>query len=350
MTTGPRWRAPALAWAGILAWLLAILVALVLAADAPLGESLSGFLNGAFGGRRFGYLLNTVSRAALIGGMALSVLLSFRAGLFNIGGEGQLALGGLATAVLGLALPGPPLLVAALAILGGMAAGALWAVLAGALWLRLGVPLLIGTLLLNYPAVLFASYLVGNPLRDQSSGLPETAQLPQAVWLPLFPGTRLDTGVLLIAVAAVVTVAYCQSTTHALRARLMGLAPAFARASGLPAGRLALQTLAASGALAGLVGAVAVLGLQHRFTDDALTQPLYAWTGILAVLLVRMNPWLVLVSAFFFAAIQTGASGMERAAQVPKELALCLQAAIILFVASRGAGLSLASRPEDRDA
>ena len=98
-----------------------------------------------------------------------------------------------------------------------------------------------------------------------------------------------------------------------------------------------------SGAIAGLVGAIAVFGIHHRYIDGMLVQPLYAWTGIIAVLLVGMIPWLVPLSGFFFAAIQTGAAGMERTAGVPKEIALVMQAVIILFVASRVSGALLAS-------
>ena len=98
-----------------------------------------------------------------------------------------------------------------------------------------------------------------------------------------------------------------------------------------------------SGAMAGLVGAVAVFGIYHRYIDGMLVEPLYAWTGIIAVLLVGMIPWLVPFAGLFFAAVETGAAGMERTAGVPQEISLVLQAVIILFVASRVSGALLAS-------
>ena len=333
--TGRALQQAAGQWLGAVAWVFAILVVLMLLAGADFGAAVQGFVNGAFGGRNRGFLMATLSRATLITGMALAVLLSFRAGLFNIGGEGQLVLGGLAAAVVGLTMPGPPLVVLAAAFAAGMAAGAAWAVLAGLLQLGAGVPLLIGSLLLNYPARYIASYLVGHPLRDVSSGLPQTGLMPRETWLPLFPGTRLDIGILFVLTVAVAVVIYSHFTVHGYRARMTGLAPDFARASGLPVNRLALQTLAMSGAIAGMVGALAVFGVHHRFSDGMLVQPLYAWVGIIAVLLVGMVPAAVPLSGFFFAAIQTGSAGMERAADVPREIALILQAAIILFVASR---------------
>ncbi|WP_309083403.1 ABC transporter permease [Chelativorans sp.] len=333
----------ALSWIGAAAAILAVFFLLMLMVGAPVGEALQGFFNGAFGGRRFSYLMTTLSRAALIIGMAVSVMLSFRAGLFNIGGEGQLVAGGLVAALAAILLPGPPLLVLVVSILAAMLAGAVWALLAGVLQLYVGVPLLVGSLLLNYPARYIASYLVAHPFRDVQSGMLQSHLVPQDMWLPYFPGTRLDIGILLIGFVAVGAIVYSYTTLHGYRARMNGLSPDFARAVGLPVTRLALSTLAMSGAIAGLVGAVAVFGIHHRYIDGMLVQPLYAWTGIIAVLLVGMAPWAVPLSGLFFAAVQTGAAGMERAAGVPKEIALIMQAVIILFVATRVSGALLAS-------
>jgi simple sugar transport system permease protein len=336
-------RSELLPWLGVTVSIAVVLFALMALAGAPFGEALSGFIDGAFGGRRFSYLLTTLSRTALIVGMAISVMLSFRAGLFNIGGEGQLVAGGLVAALVAILLPGPPLVVLIVAIAAAMAAGALWALLAGVLQLYLGVPLLVGSLLLNYPIRYIGSYLVAHPFRDVGSGMVQSHLVPQATWLPYFPGTRLDIGILFIAVASIFAIVYSHATVHGYHARLNGLSADFARAVGLPVNKLALQTLAMSGAIAGLVGAIAVFGIHHRYIDGMLVQPLYAWTGIIAVLLVGMIPWLVPLSGFFFAAIQTGAAGMERTAGVPKEIALVMQAVIILFVASRVSGALLAS-------
>ncbi|MBX3578614.1 MAG: ABC transporter permease [Rhizobiaceae bacterium] len=333
-----------LPWIVMLAWILAILFGLMLLVGANFGEALSGFFNGAFGGRRMAYLAATLSRATLIVGMALSVMISFRAGLFNIGGEGQLVAGGLVSALVAILLPGPPLVVLVAAILAGMAAGALWALLAGVLYLYVGVPLLVGSLLLNFPIRYIASYLVAHPFRDVPSGMLQSHLVPEATWLAYFPGFRLDIGILFIVATSIFAIVYSHTTVHGYQARLNGLSADFARTVGLPVRKLTLQTLAMSGAIAGLVGAIAVFGMHHRYIDGMLVQPLYAWTGIIAVLLVGMIPWLVPLSGLFFAALQTGAAGMERAAGVPKEIALVMQAVIILFVASRVSGAILSAR------
>jgi simple sugar transport system permease protein len=337
------------AWSLTLAWILGILLVLMLALGTPFGAALHGFVDGAFGGKRFSFLMATLSRATLIIGMALSVMLSFRAGLFNIGGEGQLVAGGLVSALVAILLPGPPLLALIAGIAAGMLAGTLWALLAGILQIYVGVPLLVGSLLLNFPIRYVASYLVAHPFRDVPSGMVQSDLVPEGTWLPYFPGLRLDIGILFVAVVAVLAIVYSYTTVHGYRARLNGLSSDFARAVGLPVKSLTLQTLAMSGAIAGLVGAIAVFGIHHRYIDGMLVQPLYAWTGIISVLLVGMIPWLVPLSGFFFAAIQTGAAGMERAASVPKEIALVMQAVIILFVASRVSGALLSSASRARE-
>jgi simple sugar transport system permease protein len=334
-------RSPRLTTGGVLPWLttlasiLAILFALMLAVNAPFGSAIAGFFDGALGGRRFSYLMATLSHATLIAGMATSVMLSFRAGIFNIGGEGQLVAGGLSSALVALAMPGPPFVVLTVSILSGMAAGAVWALLAGVLYLDAGVPLLVGSLLLNFPIRYIASYLVAHPFRDVPSGMLQSYQVPTETWLPYFPGVRLDTGILFIVVISIIAIVYSYRTVHGYHTRLIGLSPDFAWAVGLPVARLTLQTLAMSGAVAGLTGAIAVFGIHHRYVDGMLVQPLYAWKGIIAVLLIGTIPWLVPFSSLFFAALETGAAGMERAAQVPKEIALIMQAVIILFFASR---------------
>lgn len=336
-------------WIGVLAWIFGILLVLMFIANAQFSEAIGAFVEGAFGGRNFAYLLTTLGKATLIVGMALSAMISFRAGLFNIGGEGQLVAGGIVAALIGVYLPGPGWLVLVAGVGGGMAAGALWGLLAGVMYAYLGVPLLIGSLLLNYPARYIASYLVGHPYRDVASGLPQTFQVSRDSWIPFVPGTRLDMGILAIVVVSVLAIIYSGMTVGGYRARMNGLAPDFARASGLPVRAITLKTLLLSGAIAGLVGALAVYGVHHRYIDGSLVQPLYAWIGIIAVLLVGMVPWAVPLSGLFFAAVQTGATGMDRGADVPREIAIIMQAVIILFVAGRVAGANLNGDKERDD-
>ena len=311
-----------------------IITFLVWLADAEIYDSVVAFFKSSLGGRKYAYLMSTISKSAIITGMAISALISFRAGLFNIGGEGQLVVGGLTSAVIGLEMAGFGSFGILVALFSGMFVGAIWGIISGILKLWCGVPILVGSLLLNYPAKFLASYFVSHPFRDVASGMPQSHLLSRDLWLPLVSGTRLDIGFIIILLVFFLTLMYCHLTSMGYKAKMVGLSPDFAISSGLPEKRITLQTLAISGAVAGLVGGIVVLGIQHRFTDGMLIQPLYAWTGIIAALLVNLTPWAIIPAAFFFSAIYTGASGMERIADVPKEIAIIVQGVIILFVAS----------------
>jgi simple sugar transport system permease protein len=118
---------------------------------------------------------------------------------------------------------------------------------------------------------------------------------------------------------------------------MFGAKAPVARASGVQAGRLTLTTMFFSGAIAGVVGAIQVLGVHYRLIDGALSGPGYAWTGLMAAILANNSPIGVVAASLFFAAIQTGAAGMERATSVPSEISFVVQATMILLVASRSA-------------
>lgn len=299
---------------------------------------------GALGGRSGVWA--SLTRATPIVGMGLATAVAFRAGFFNLGGEGQLVLGGLASAVVALALPSGGSATTLVAIAAAALAGGAWAASAGWFEARFGVPLLLSTLLMNYPARFLASYLVNHPLRDVESGLPQTDRIAPAVRLPEIATGRLHVGALMVLVALLVVAFVMRRTPAGYRLRMTGLNRRFARAGGVDMRRQTVSVMFASGALAGLVGAVQVLGVHHRFIDGSLTQPLWAWTGLMVALLSASRPLAVLIAGVFFAAVQTGGFAMERATEVPRELSRVLQALIILLVAARaGIGRALAWRP-----
>ncbi|PVA05472.1 ABC transporter permease [Thalassorhabdomicrobium marinisediminis] len=315
----------------------------LLLAFAPTREAVLAFLNGAFGGRNNFNLYSTLSRFAILLGVAMSVLVSFRAGLLNIGAEGQLVLGGLTAAMIGVYLPAPPLVVTVSALLGAMVVAALWAMLAGLIERATNVPLLIGSLLLNYPAVYLASYFVSHPFRDVNSGATQSFRILREAGLPRFTGTILDYGIVLIGITALVVIVLERTSVFGYRVRMQGYSVGFARASGFPTRRLYYRTLMISGAIAGMTGFVAVFGMNQRFIDGMLTAPLYAWTGIAAVLMAAIIPWVTPITAFFFAALATGAIGMERSVGIPREVGQIIQAIIVLYL-SGVAGKMLSGR------
>ncbi len=326
-------QAPVLAIVG--AMLIGAMIMLLTGHD-PLAAYWA-MLRGAFTGRNFSNLTSMLNRATPIVGMGLTAAVAFRAGFINLGGEGQLVLGGLVTAVVAIyvPLPGPVLL--PVAMLAAMLAGGLYAWLAAFFQARFHAPLLITTLLMNYPARLFASYLVTHPLRDAASGMSQTFKVPKAVYLPrLIQGTRLHAGMLLTLALVFVLAFIMKRTVIGYEIRMTGLNPRFAEYGGIDLKRLSYRVMFASGAIAGLVGAIEVLAIHHRFIDHSLTMPFYAWTGLMAALLSGSNPFGVLIAGIFFSAVQTGGFGMERSARVPRELSRVLQALIILLIAARG--------------
>ncbi len=292
-------------------------------------------------------LSDTVNRAAPIVGMGMCAAIALRAGLVNLGGEGQLVLGGMAAAMVAIyaPLPGPLLILSAM--LAAAIAGGLYGALA-AVFDRWGVPLLIGTLLMNYPARQATSYLARYPLRDITSGNPETHRIADNAHLPaVLPGGQVTIGLLIVAAIVLVALYVNRQTPVGLEIRLAGLSPRFARYSGVHLGRMAIQVMFAAGACGGIVGAIVVLGSEFRFIDGNLVIPAYTWIGLMAALLARSNPLGVAMAGTFFAALQIGAFGMEATTDVPREMSQVLQALIILFLAVR---MRFALRASEREA
>lgn len=283
-------------------------------------------------------LFETVARAVPLIGMALCAALPLRGGMINLGADGQLVLGGCAAAVIALYVPAPDAVRTASALLVGAGIGGAYAALAAAGEIFANVPLLLSTWLLSYPARGLCSYLVRSPLRDPITAWPSTARISPGVRLAnLLPGTPINQGLLLIAGAAVLIVLFDRRTSAGFELRMRGLNQQFARYGGVGLNRQTVQLVFASGAMAGLVGAIMVLGSQYRFTDGALTAPQYTWSGTLAALLAGGAPLGSIIAAALFAALQTGGFAMERSVEIPRVLTMVLESIIILFLSMRGA-------------
>jgi simple sugar transport system permease protein len=283
-------------------------------------------------------LFETVARAVPLVGMTLAAAIPLRAGIVNLGADGQLALGGCAAAIVALYMPAPDGMRLAMALGAGMFVGAAYAALAAAGEIYAGVPLLLSTWLLTYPAKGLCGYLVRTPLRDPTTAWPSTARIAVGARLGhLLPGTPVNQGFLLIAVVAIAVIFIDRRTSVGFELRLRGLNERFARYGGVALHRQTLGVMVASGAIAGLVGAIMVLGSQFRYTDGALTAPQYSWSGTLAALLAGGEPLGSVIAAVLFAALQTGGFAMERSVEIPRVLTMVLQSIVILFLAMRGA-------------
>jgi len=317
-----------------LALLLGGIVVVIAGADP--GAAYAELLRGAIGTPS--NLSATISRSIPIVITGLGLGFAFRAGAFNIGGEGQMIAGALASAVVGVTfagLPWPILLV--LVVVAGCVAGALLAWLPGWWQVRFEVPLLITTLLLNYIAALFAAYVVTYPLRDVAAGgLAETKMIPDSIQLPfLFGEPRLHWGIF-VALLLPLAIAWFQPrTVLGYVMRITGLNPRFAEYGGVNMPRTILTTMAISGAICGLAGAVQVLGVTYRYVDGTITSAGYAWSGFTAALLALSNPIYTVIGGVFLGALDVGAAGMERRTSVPLQLVDVVKAAIILMIAVR---------------
>ncbi|WP_035296324.1 ABC transporter permease [Brevibacillus thermoruber] len=322
--------------------LLAVAIGLLTGAVviSAVGESIldtyQQMWKGAFGS--FYFFASTLARSTPIMLIGLGLSLAFRAGVFNLGAEGQMVLGAVGATLVGLYLPGPGLVKMLAALATGVAVGGLWSLLAGYMEAKFRVQLLITTLLLNYIAVLFAGYLVSEPFQDKSgsAALAQTAMLEKSVWLPkLFAGMSVHAGFLLALAAALALFWVVRFTPFGYEVKMLGHNPFFARYGGIDKDRVMLVAMFASGGLAGLAGTVEVLGAHYRFVDGALTVPGYAWTGLMATLLANSHPIGVVFTSILLAALQTGAMGVERNTEVPLELASVIQAVLILFISAK---------------
>ena len=272
----------------------------------------------------------------------LAVALAFHGGLFNIGAEGQLALGALAAAWLGFALPGlvgplPPIVHLPLVLLGGALAGGAWGAIPGWLKARTGAHEVINTIMLNYVALLGVSFLLNGPLRDPNplNVIARTPEIAVAARLPrVDPDLRLHAGVLLALLVAAIVWWGLYRTSLGFAIRAVGANAAAARTAGMPVGGLLVAALALSGALAGLAGAVEVAGLHYRHELGFSLG--YGFDAIAIALLARAHPLGVVPAALLIGALRNGAARMQFLSGVPIDLVLVLEGLILLLVAAEG--------------
>ncbi len=279
----------------------------------------------------------------LIAGLGVAVAL--KAGFFNIGAEGQLYLGGMAAAIVGLRVGGLPFLLhVPAAFLAAFAAGALWATVAAMLKVYRGVNEVISTLLMNYVAINIVGYAVRGPLMEPGAPYPYSPPLPPTATLPaIIPFTDAHGGVLVgLALAAVLKFALSR-TSLGYEIRAVGVNPTAARYNGISLSQAILKVAVMSGGLAGLAGAVEVMGLQHRLFDRF--SPGYGYDAIIVAFLAGGEPLGIPISALFFGALRAGASAMQRVEGIPAAMVQTIQGITVLFIA---AGLAMSRWPAIR--
>jgi simple sugar transport system permease protein len=264
----------------------------------------------------------------------VGVTLCFRARVINIGGEGQIALGGLAATWVALKFPQAPIVVLpALSLGAGALAGALWAGLAAAIRLRRGVHEVLVTLLLNFVGVLIVSEVLQGDLGETGAGFPQSPLLARAAWLPrLVPRTDLHVGIVLAAIMVVMAHVALWRTPFGFRVRVLGASPSAAAYAGISPARTFVSVMLLSGALAGTAGAVEVLGVHYRLIEGFATG--FGFNAVAIALLAALNPIAVLPAGLFFGFLETGALAMQRAVGVPSPLVAVIQGLTMVFVLS----------------
>lgn len=312
-----------------------VLAATAIALDAAgydAARAMSALWRGSFGSwLAFGSA--TMVRAVPLVLAGLAVAIAFRAGIWNIGAEGQLLMGATAATATALALTDAPAIVALpLSMAAGTAAGAAWAGIAAALRHRFGVLEVISTIMLNFIALHLVSYLVRGPLQEPLGIYPQSPSIPEAARLPLLAApSRLHAGILLAIVAAPALWWMLRSTAFGLRLRAVGVSPAAARSAGrIVVERVVFVSFLASGALAGLAGAAEVGGVTYALYENL--SPGYGYSAIAIALLARLDPLGVLLSGIFFAGLESGALAMQRDAGVPSVVVYLVEAVLILIV------------------
>lgn len=296
--------------------------------DANPWEAYTALYRGSFGSAAaFGRTLEKAT-PLILGGLA--VAFAFKAGLFNIGGQGQLLLGAILAGAIGFALTDLPFIVhMPLALLIGSLAGALFAAIAGALRTYTGAHEVITTIMLNFVAINITDYLADGPWKAEgivarTPAIAEAAAIPRVGDLP--------TGFFIAALMAFLTWYLLFRTTLGYEIRTVGLNSHAAHYAGIKVARIIILTMAISGFLAGMGGAIETLGVVGRFQPGFNTG--LGFDGITIALLARTNPLGVIPAALLVGAMQAGSSQMQFDADVQSQIIDVIQALILFFVSA----------------
>lgn len=274
-------------------------------------------------------IVSTLSKATPLILTGLSAAVAFGSNSVNLGQPGQFLIGAMAVAAFGIHVNLPAAAMIPLSIAAAMAAGALCAGIAAGLRRKFNMDEFITTLMLNFIADYFTLYLISGPMWDRTTYSPMTKMTNPSAWLPIWGG--LSSALFVALTAFAVTLVLWNRSKLGYEWRVMGRNPVFSRVGGCRNDANFVMAMLLSGALAGLAGGLLVMGgMQHRFVKGMGAG--YAWDGVMIAIVANSDMLPTGLYALFFAAIQTGAMGMEMETRVPSEFTLVLQAITVLFV------------------
>ena len=320
--------------------LLALVVgAVIMIASSPLVNGFdpllpvtaySALVAGSLGS--FNGVINTLVQATPLILTGLAVGIGFKAGLFNIGAQGQFLMGGLAAAAVGVATAGlPPIAAIPLAVLAGMAAGLAYGFIPGFLKAFTGAHEVVTTIMLNYVAIQIIAYLASGPLRGENVGFARTDTITTAA-LPVLAGREGHIGIFFAAIAVPVLAWLLYRSTLGFEIRTVGANPDAARYAGMHARLLIILTMSIAGLLAGLAGATEILGQVGHMPASYATS--VGFDAIAVALLGRAHPVGILFAGLLFGAMRAGAGLMQIQAGIPVQMVNILQAVILFFLAA----------------
>ena len=280
---------------------------------------------------------NTLAKATTLALCGLAMSVAAKAGIFNVGGEGQLFMGALAAAVVGAQVKGVPAwVVVILALLASLLAGGLYAWVPGAMKVYWKVDEVITTIMLNSVATFFCSYMANGPLKTTEKGIASgTASImKEAGFAKLIPLSNLTTAILFAAAAALFTWYLMTRSSVGFEMKLTGDNDRFAAYGGISAKKLMLWSMVLSGAICGLTGMLEVFGLHKRFMTTISNE--FYFDGMLVAMIMRYQPFGVILMSLFFAVLNIGSRSMELSAGISSEVILIVQSIIIFFMAAEG--------------
>jgi len=281
--------------------------------------------------RALGNTLNAATPLVMTG---LAVAIGFRAGLFNIGAQGQFLLGAFCSTLIGANLVGVPFpIAAAIAVVAGALGGAFWGFIPGALKAWRGAHEVVTTIMLNFVAVLGLRYLANTPFRDPGATFARTPDIQPGAALPTpIDGSPMHLGIFIAVAVAVAVWFLLFKTTLGFEIRTVGANPFAARYAGIRPRLITGLTMTLAGSMAGIGGAAEGLGITKNYPAEYGTS--YGFDGIAVALLGRAHPVGVVGAALLFGILRAGAGSMQRQTDIPIDIITIVQGVILLFVAA----------------
>jgi general nucleoside transport system permease protein len=308
----------------------ALIAIILLALGASPGAVFAALCEGAFGNSLA--FTDTLVKSTPLIFCGLAVAVAFQGALWNIGADGQLIMGALVAGALGPRIGHLPHPLAILAMVaGGMIGGGCWGAICGWLRSRREVSEVISTIMLNFVAAQLLSWAVHGPLMEPSRAYPKSVTIAPAAELYLYLApSRLNLGMVLALVLALVCYLFLFHTVGGFELRALGRNRRASAFFGIPITRFTIWTMALSGALAGVGGAVYISAITHRLYETL--SPGWGYEAIAVALVARLNPLAVVLTAILFGALDNGAQAMQRTQGVSPVLVQVIQAVAIMIL------------------